>query len=511
MRLEEQTADLAAWRRATLDEARPEAVAKQHSLGKWTARERLAALCDPDSFLEYGQLAGSRVLRDRDLPADGVITGIGRVGGRPVGVVDYDFAVLGGSQGKVGHDKVDHIQNLALDNGYPIVYLCDGGGARVQELDAPGYAGAETFFNLARLAGWVPQVAVMLGPCFAGHANLAGLCDFVVMVAGISSMGMAGPPLVKMATGQEISKEELGGPRLHTQQSGMADREAPDEAAAFQLVKQYLAFFPSNAGEAPPLAPSQDDPNRRDENLRRLLPDNPRSPYDMRAVVQSLADDGQVLELKPACARNVLTSLIRIEGRPVGVVANQPRYLAGILDTPASDKMAHFINLCDAFGLPIVFLVDVPGFVGSVQGELSGLIRHSAKVLYEVGHASVPLVTVVIRKAYGLGYYVMGSRAYRPIRLLAWPSAEFGGMGLEGGVETIYAKQIAAAADPEKRRAELVEELRGRHTPRLAARFYGIDDIIDPADTRPAVARALRLAPRRQVAMPPKKRGVAPI
>jgi len=508
---------LEAEKRATLDAERSEAVAKQHTLGKLTARERLDLLVDRGTFLEYGILAGSPVPLPKPTPADGIITGLGKIDGREVAIAVYDFTVYGGSQGQVSHRKIDRVQRLAIDNGIPMVYLCDGGGARAQELGrglggGGSSEGGGTFVNIALMSGWVPQVCAIMGPCFAGHANLSSCCDFVPMVKGTSSMGMAGPPLIRASMGIEVTKEELGGSTIHCEITGMADYQAPDEQECLASIREFLSYLPQNANYAPPIRPTHDADHRRDPRLATILPENPRRAYNMPDLITMIVDDGYYFELKADYARNVITAFARLGGHSVGIIANNPLHLAGILDTPASDKMAHFINLCDAFSIPLVFLVDVPGFVGSIEAERTGLIRHSGKVLYEMAHATVPIFTVVIRKAYGLGFMVMGSRSYRPNLVVAWPTAEFGGMGLEGAVEIMYPDELAKAEDRERRRAELTEDLRKRHTARRIARSYGVDDVIDPRDTRPVLIQAIRMMADklRPMGIPPKKRGIAP-
>jgi len=514
-----ELAELDEAKRAALDEHRADAVAKQHALGKLTARERLDLLVDRGTFLEYGMLAGSPVQLPKPTPADGVITGIGKVDGRDVAIAIYDFTVYGGSQGQVSHRKIDRVQRLAIDNGIPMVYLCDGGGARAQELGRHGGGmssdGGGTFVNIALMSGWVPTVCAIMGPCFAGHANISSCCDYVPMLKGVGSMGMAGPPLIRASMGIEVTKEELGGSAIHCAITGMGDYEAHDERDLIASIKEFLSYLPSNAGFAAPIVTTRDPDDRRDAGLATIVPESARRAYDMLELIAMVVDDGRILEKKPEYAPNLITAFARLGGHTVGIIANNPLHLAGILDTPASDKMSHFINLCDAFSIPLVFLVDVPGFVGSVDAERTGLIRHSGKVLYEMAHATVPMFTVVVRKAYGLGYYVMGSRPYRPNLIVAWPTAEFGGMGLEGAVEIMYPNELAKARDSVEReriRAELTEELRRLHTARRTARGYGVDDVIDPRDTRPVLIRAIRTMAEkmRPMGMPHKKRGITP-
>lgn len=502
--------DVGGLRDRTLDAARPEAVDKQHARGKLTARERIALLFD-GPFLEYGQLASSRRVVDRETPADGVITGVGRMGGRRVGCVAYDFTVLGGSQGDVSHHKVSHLQKHLIAEGLPCVYLGDGGGARVQEMDTYGYDFPDMFYDQARMSGWVPMATGIMGPCFAGHANIAGMSDYVVMVSGTGSMGVAGTHLVRASMGQDVEKEALGGPALHCRVAGTADDEAPDDAACIARIRDFLGYLPSNSGQCPPVVPTTDPPDRRDESLATVVPASSRRAYDIRAVIRAIADEARFLELKPAWARNVVTGLVRMGGRSVGIVANQPMVLAGVLDSAGAEKASHFVDLCDAFNVPLLLLVDIPGVLGGTEAERTGVVRRSMKPLYALAQATVPIISIVIRKAYGMGGYILGSRAIRPTYLAAWPTAEMGAMGLEGAVETIHRKRVAAAEDPEAERRRLVEELRSQVRAVPTARAYGVDDVIDPRDTRATVNRVLDTFARRDPQLPPRKHGIMPI
>ena len=503
---------------AVLDEGRPEAVARQHALGKLTARERIARLLDTGSFRELGALVQpSRETPDTaDLvaPADGVITGTGRIAGRPVVLMASDFTVLGGSNGTVGELKVHRCARLALEHGLPFVMLLDGGGHRIQEgLDSRHFASGHAFFaTLGALSGWVPVVAAIMGPGFAGPSNYASLADFVVMVRDTATMGVAGPALVKAGTGEEVDAQTLGGPREQAQRNGIADLVADGEDACLDALRTYLAFLPSNADGEPPRAERRDPPADVVAGVGDVVPHDSRRAYDVRDVIAGIVDAGEHLELKPRFARNVVTMLARVDGRPVGIVANQAAYLAGTLDAPACEKAAHFISLCDAFGLPLVFLVDVPGFKVGTAAERSGLARRSGKLLFELAQATVPRFTVVLRKGYGLGYVAMcGGRSFDADLSVAWPQAEISAMSVEGAVDVAYRRKVAEAPDPEAHRRELVERFRGQLGAVRAAEAFGIDDIVAPADTRGALIDALaRCRGRRQV-VTRRRHGIVPI
>lgn len=506
-------------RRQISDEARRDAVDKQHALGKLTARERIAQLADAGSFREIGALVGSSPESEEaglDAPADGVITGSALVEGRPVNLISFDFTVVGGSNGRVGRLKVNRQAELAREHGVPFIMIMDGGGHRIQEgLDSRHFASGSRFFQLqADLSGWVPVVAAILGPGFAGPSNFAALADLVVTVRGISTMGIAGPALVKAATGEALSKEELGGAALQTDQYGIADLAVDSEQDALAAVRRFLGYFPGNAGVAAPVLPVGDPADRREPSLATMVPDNPRRVYDVRKVIGAVVDRDTVLELKPRYARNLVTALARLDGRPVGVVANQALHLGGVLDSAACEKGAHFVSLCDAFGLPLVYLVDVPGFLVGAGAERSGLARRSGRLLFELGQATVPRFTVVLRKGYGLAYIAMcGGRSFDADLCVAWPTAEICAMSVEGAVDVAYRTTMQSMPDPAARRGELVAGFKERLTPLRAAEGFGIDDVIDPRDTRPLLIDALRrAAPRRHGGRrPPHHHGISPI
>jgi acetyl-CoA carboxylase carboxyltransferase component len=512
-------AEVEGRRASVMDAARPKAVAKQHAGGKKTARERIEALCDPGSWREFGALvtaaADTEATRDLEAPADGIVTGIGKIDGRWVVISSQDFTVYGGSSSVIGTLKLFRAVDKAIESGFPLVRLLEGGGHRIQEgLDARHFASAKGIFHtFTRASGWIPIVAAMLGPCFAGPTNHAALADYVVMVREIATMGMAGPALVKAGTGEEIDKEALGGAALQVDETGAADLAVDTEEECFAAIRRYLSYFPANAQEATPLVRTGDPVDRRDEALLDLVPANLRKPYDVRKVVAVLADAGSVHEIKPTHAKNIVTSLARLDGRPVGFIANNPMFAAGMLDGNACDKAAHFIALCDAFGLPLVYLVDVPGFAIGSGAEKSRMARRSAKLIHELGNATVPRMSVVLRKGYGLGYVAMcGGRGFSADASVAWPTAQICAMSVEGAVDIAYRKEIKAAADPEACRAELIEDFKDQLGAVRAAEHFGIDDVIDPRDTRRLLIETLDTTPaRRRLNLPPKYRSIAPI
>jgi methylmalonyl-CoA decarboxylase subunit alpha len=502
-----------------LDDARPDAVALQHSRGKLTARERIAELVDPDSLLEYGSLAtadeGYEHLAGVESPADGVVTTIGAVNGRTTAIIASDFTVLGGSIGHAGLAKMVRMTELALDQGLPLVMLLDGGGHRIQEgLDSRSFAfgGPGTFPSQVLMSGWVPQVTAMMGPGFAGPANFSSLADFVPIVRGIGSIGIAGPPLVKFATGEELTTQALGGADVHVK-TGIVDAAYDTELECVQAIKRFLSFLPQNAGERAPVAVTADPADRAAPQLRSMVPLNRRRAYDMKLIITEIVDDGDFMELKARHAPNMITCLARLAGRPVGIVANQPRSLAGVLDSPACDKAARFISMCDAFGLPVISLIDMPGFLVGSKAEQTGLVRHGGKLLMAFGNATVPVVSVVIRKGYGLGYLAMaGGRSFGAVGAYAWPSAELCAMQIEGAVDVAFRRDYAAAPDPAGRRTELIQSFYDRVNPIRAASGFGIDDVIDPADTRKVLCSVLRMAaPRRRSGVPARYHGIEPI
>ena len=494
----------------------PEKIERQHAAGKLTARERIALLIDDGTFVEMGIHAqphfSQQAMAGRDAPADGVITGYGKVDGRLVALAAYDFTVMAGSMGFTGETKVARIREMALTKRMPMVWLLDSAGARIQEAVGSLFAGSGHLFREEVVAsGVVPQVAALMGPCAAGTAYIPGLADFVPMVKGRGSMALAGPHLVRAAVGEDVTQEELGGSRVHCRKSGVGDLEVADDEECIARIKQYLSFMPSHNEQAPPIRQTADPVERMDEDLLDVLPESNRKPHDMYEIIRRIVDDGEWLDLKPQWAKTLITCLARMGGRPVGIVANQPKQLGGILDNDSADKAARFVNLCNAFGIPLVFLMDVPGFMVGTKVEEAGIIRHGAKMLHAIANATVPKITVVIRKAYGAGYYVMNGRAYEPDLIVAWPSAEISVMGAEGAVEIVFRKQVEEAEDPAAKKAELIANYRKIIDVYIAAANDMIDDVIDPRETRPTIIRALEMAENKRVQRPWKRNGVVPV
>jgi acetyl-CoA carboxylase carboxyltransferase component len=494
-------------------------IATQHAAEKLTARERLALLIDDGTFVELGIHGrphfSQRAMDGRDAPADGVITGYGKVDGRLTAVAAYDFTVMAGSMGMTGELKVTRLRELALSKRIPFVWLLDSAGARIQEAVGSLFAGSGHLFREEVInSGVIPQVAALMGPCAAGTAYIPGLADFVPMVRGRGSMALAGPHLVRAAVGEEVTQEELGGSRVHCRKSGVGDLEVADDPECIEAIKRYLSFFPQHCEETPPVRVSgaEADPiDRSDEELLDVLPESNRKPYDMYEVIRRIVDDGEWFDLKPQFAKTIITCLARFGGRPAGIVANQPKQLGGILDNDSADKAARFINLCNAYGIPLVYLMDVPGFMVGSKVEQQGIIRHGAKMLYATASATVPKITVILRKAYGAGYYVMCGRAYEPDLIVAWPSAEISVMGAEGAVEIIFRKQVQGAEDPEAKRQELIEDFRKIIDVYVAAGNDMIDDVIDPRETRATICRALEMSAGKRVERPWKRSGVVPV
>ncbi len=516
MGMRELVDDLKARRERALAMGGREAIAKQHAEAKLTVRERLDRLFDPGSFHEIGLLAThaniSPAMRGRETPADGVVTGFGKVKGRLAAVIAYDFTVMAGSMGRTGGVKCDRAREIALTKRMPMIWLIDSAGARIQEAIGSTFAQSGFLFREESImSGVVPMVAAMMGPGAAGTAYIPALADFVLMVKGTSHMALGGPPLVRAVVGEDITAEELGGSKVHTEISGVADLEVADDPACIDAIKEYLSFFPGSNLEQPPVEPCDDPTERMEESLLTLVPDSARRAYDVKKVIAAVVDHGRFFEIKPSWARNLVTAFARMGGRPVGIVANQPMVLGGALDVDSADKAARFIMLCDAFHIPLLFLQDVPGFLVGSKVERQGIIRHGAKMLYAVSEATVPKVTVVLRKAYGAGYFVMCGKAYEPDLIVAWPTAEISVMGPEGGTNIIFRKEIAAAANPDEERARRVEDFRRLINPYIAAGGAFIDDVIDPRETRPVVIRALEMARTKKVDRPWKKHGVMPV
>ncbi|HEX3769244.1 MAG TPA: acyl-CoA carboxylase subunit beta [Polyangiaceae bacterium] len=520
--MRELVAELEARRAAARAMGGPDKVAKQHARGKTTARERLASLFDDGAFVEIGlhgtQMGLAAGAGGDDKPAaDAVLTVFGKVDGRMITCAAYDFTVKGGSIGYTGEEKVTRLRAMALRGRWPIVWLIDSGGARID----PGsthpdmislFAGTGHLFReQVIMSGVVPQVAAMVGPGAAGTAYIPGLADYVPMVKGVGSLALGGPALVKAVTGQDIAEQDLGGSKVHSEVSGVGDGEFADDAACLAAVRKYLSFLPSNCEEPPPDVPCDDPVDRRDESLLDVLPDSTRKPYDMLKLLRAVVDHGDLFEIKPRFARSIVTAFARIGGRSIGVVANQPMHLGGILDSDAADKAAHFIQICDAFNVPLVFFQDVPGFMVGSKVEHAGIIRHGAKMLHVMSAATVPKLTVVVRKAYGAGYYVMAGRAYEPDLIVAWPTAEISVMGAEGMVGIAAKKLFGEGEPPPEAKKAVVDAIQKNIDVYKVAGWGLVDDVIDPRDTRRVLAWGLELARHKRVERPTRKRGVIPV
>ena len=514
--IEERLEQLAALREEALHAGSPAAVQRQHDRGKLTARERLEKLLDAGSFVELDMLSRHRahgfgIEQTRPL-TDGVVTGWGTIDGRKVFVFAQDFTVFGGALGEVFAEKIHKVMDLAESVGAPMIGLNDGAGARIQEgvvsLDA--YGGI--FFRNVKASGVIPQVSVILGPCAGGAVYSPAITDFVFMVKGSSHMFITGPDVVKTVTGEDVTQEELGGAMTHASKSGVAGFVADDEDTALAQVRYLLSFLPSNNLEEPPYFEPTDDPERRCEDIVGLIPDAPNKPYDIKAVIHAIVDDGDFFEVHALWAMNIVCGFARIDGHSVGIVGNQPQVLAGTLDIDASEKAARFVRLCDAFNVPLVTFVDVPGFLPGTDQEYGGIIRHGAKLLYAYCEATVPRVQIITRKAYGGAYVVMNSKSIGADLAFAWPSAEVAVMGPQGAVNIIFRKEIETAAEPETRRAELIEEYTERFAnPYIAAERGYVDDVIDPRDTRRVLARSLAMLRTKREQLPQRKHGNLPL
>ena len=514
--MKERIDELRKRREQALHAGSKQAVETQHAKGKLTARERIDALLDPGSFVETDMLAVHRAtafgMDKRRIPTDGVVTGYGSIDGRRVCVFSQDFTVFGGSLGEVMAEKICKLQDLAMRMGVPCIGINDSGGARIQEgvVALSGYA--EIFWRNVQASGVVPQLSLIMGPSAGGAVYSPAITDFVFMVKETSYMFITGPDVVKAVTGEDVTFEELGGAMTHAMKSGTAHFAAEDEDECFDLVRQLLSYLPPNNMEDPPRRQPTDDPRREDPTLLDLVPDNPNQPYDMREVVKRVVDNGEFTEVLQAHAESIVVGFARLNGRPVGVVGNQPLHLAGVLDINASVKGARFVRFCDAFNLPIVSFVDVPGFMPGTNQEWGGIIRHGAKLLYAYAEATVPLLTVIMRKAYGGAYDVMSSKPLRADVNLAWPSAEIAVMGPQAAVNIIFRKEIEAAADSGTRRDELVAEYTDRFAnPYIAAERGYLDDVIEPQTTRPRLIQALEMCVTKREARPPRKHGNIPL
>jgi propionyl-CoA carboxylase beta chain len=494
----------------------PARVAQQHKKGKLTARERLDLLLDDGSFVELDRFVTHRStefgLEGQQILGDGVVTGSGRIDGRLVYVFSQDFTVFGGSLSETFAQKICKVMDLAVRNGAPVIGLNDSGGARIQEGVASLGGYADIFLRNTLASGVVPQISAILGPCAGGAVYSPAITDFIFMVRGVSYMFVTGPNVVKTVTHEAVSFEELGGADVHGETSGIAHRVYSSEPECLAGIRELVSYLPANNLDDPPLLKAEDPEDRRDESLLGVIPDSPSSPYDAHQVIRPIVDDGRFFEIMEGFAGNLIVGFARLGGRPVGVVANQPAVLAGVLDIASSTKAARFVRFCDAFNLPLVTFVDVPGFLPGVAQEHGGIIRHGAKLLYAFCEATVPKLTVITRKAYGGAYDVMSSKHIRGDVNLAWPTAEIAVMGPKGAVEILFKDDIAAAADPAQEMQRKIEEYtRTFANPYKAAARGFIDDVIDPRDTRPRLIDALRSLAGKRDRNPPKKHGNIPL
>ena len=516
MGLEDRAKELRQKKAQALLGGGPERIQKQHDAGKYTARERLELLLDAGTFHELDALrvheATQFGMDKKKFFGDGVVTGWGQVDGRTVYVFAQDFTVLGGSLGRVYAEKITKVMDLAMKNGAPIVGLNDSGGARIQEgVDSLG-GYAEIFWRNTEASGVVPQISAILGPCAGGAVYSPALTDFVLMVRHTSHMFITGPDVIKTVTGETVSFEDLGGADVHGAVSGVANLVADSEEDCFDKIKRLLSYLPQNNAEDPPFLDVGDDPGRREDALRTVVPEDPNKPYDIKRAIELVVDTGTFFEVHADWAGNIVCGLARLGGHVVGVVANQPAVLAGVLDINASVKGARFVRFCDAFNIPLVTFVDVPGFLPGVQQEHAGIIRHGAKILYAYSEATVPKLTVITRKAYGGAYDVMSSKHLKGDYNVAWPSAEIAVMGPDGAVNIIFRNELAAAKDAGAKRAELVNDYRARFaTPYVAAEKGYLDDIIEPHETRVMLIRALSSLRGKRASRHERKHGNIPL
>lgn len=491
-------------------------IEKQHSLGKLTARERIDLLLDEGSFEEFDMFVTHRCtkfgLESKQVPGDGVVTGYGTIDGRLVYVFAHDFTIFGGSLSETFAEKVIKVMEMAADNGAPVIGLNDSGGARIQEgiESLAGYG--EIFYRNVIYSGVVPQISVIMGPCAGGAVYSPVITDFTIMVENTSYMFVTGPKVVKAVTGEDVTVDQLGGAQIHATRSGVASLTCRSEQEALLLVRKLVSFLPQNNMEDPIAVTPSDPPDRVEPMLDEFVPDNPNKPYEMRRIISAIADDGEFLEIQRMFAPNIIVGFARMNGKPVGIVANQPAYLAGVLDNDASIKGARFVRFCDSFNVPLVTLVDVPGFMPGTKQEYGGIIRNGAKLLYAFAEATVPKVTVIVRKAYGGAYDVMSSKHLRSDINYAWPSAEIAVMGPEGAVEIIFSREIEKSPDQAARKKELVEDYKEHFAnPYTAAERGYVDDVIVPSNTRFRVIRALEMLSGKRRSLPSKKHGNIPL
>ena len=492
------------------------AIDKQHEGGKLTARERISKLLDRGSFVEIDAYVEHRCtnfgMEKKKMPGDGVVSGYGTIDGRLVYIFAQDFTIIGGSLGEMHAAKIVKAQQMALKVGAPLIGINDSGGARIQEgVDAlSGYG--KIFYNNTIASGVIPQISVILGPCAGGAVYSPAITDFVFMVKNISKMFITGPNVIETVTGEKVSAEELGGAMTHNSISGVAHFVDDTEDECLEHIKRLLSFLPQNNLETTPVQPVQDDINRIDENLNNIIPENPNKAYDMKNIILTLADSGEFLEYQPYYAQNIITGFMRLNGRSVGVVASQPKVLAGCLDINASDKAARFIRTCDVFNIPLLSLMDVPGFLPGTNQEYGGIIRHGAKMLYAFSEATVPKVTVITRKAYGGSYIAMCNKELGADMVLAWPTSEIAVMGPDGAANIIFKKEIAEAEDKNEKRKEKIEEYRDTvANPYTAAARGYVDAVIEPSETRKRIISSFDMLTGKREVRPEKKHGNIPL
>jgi len=513
---EEKLTQLRELRDEALYSASDEAVEKQHAKGKLTARERIEKLLDPGSFEELDAFVRHRTYEfgmDKRRPlGDAVITGYGTIDGRTVFVFSQDFTVFGGSLGEVMAEKMCKVMDLAAKVGAPVIGINDSGGARIQEGVVSLGAYGDVFARNVQCSGVIPQLSLIMGPCAGGAVYSPAMTDFIFMVKETSHMFITGPDVVKTVTGEETTFEELGGAMTHNTKSGVAHFAAENEEQCIEDVRYLMSFLPLNNLEAPPRVEPYDDPDRMDKGLDTIVPADPQKPYDMRDVISMVVDDGEFFEVQRHWAENLVIGFSRLDGFPVGIIGNQPRHLAGVLDIESSEKGARFVRFCDAFNIPLITLTDVPGFLPGTAQEWGGIIRHGAKLLYAFTEATVPKLTVVTRKAYGGAYDVMSSKHMLADFNFAWPTAEVAVMGPEGAVNIIYRRDIAQSPTPDERRTALMDDYKARFAnPYSAAERGYIDDVIEPHETRPKLIRALHTLQTKRVDQPKRKHGNIPL
>jgi propionyl-CoA carboxylase beta chain len=516
MSVEEKIKKLEQMNEAALQGGGEARIQRQHDAGKFTARERIDRLFDPGTFVEIDAFVTHRCtdfgMQDNKVLGDGVVTGYGQISGRQVFVFAQDFTVFGGSLSGAFAGKICKIMDLAAKVGAPVVGLNDGAGARIQEgvVSLGGYG--EVFLRNVLSSGVVPQISAIMGPCAGGAVYSPAMTDFIIMVKGTSNMFITGPDVIKTVTREDVTAEDLGGAAAHATKSGVSDFAVETEEECIQTVKSLLSYIPQNNREDPPFVATEDPSDRMAPELEKLVPDQPSKPYDMKALIRSIVDDGVFFEVAPRNARNMIVGFCRFAGRSVGIVANQPNNLAGVLDIKASEKAARFVRFCDAFNIPLVTLVDVPGFLPGVKQEHGGIIKRGAKLLYAFCEATVPRITLVVRKAYGGAYVVMNSKHIGSDISFAFPTAEIAVMGPEGAVNIVFRKDLADAEDPDRRRNELSDDYRETFaSPYKAAELGYIDAVIQPEETRPRIISALEMLATKSVSSPARKHGNIPL